>query len=90
MSEPGFYVQGNFDRASDWLSWMTERIHTNDAYANVGMLQVMNEPVQSSEYPDEAGNMVWNFYPQAMEAIRDAETSLNVASSNRLHVQFMV
>jgi glucan endo-1,6-beta-glucosidase len=69
---------------------MANRIHTNDAYGNVGMLQVMNEPVHSGDYPSEAANMVSNFYPQALKAIRDAESAASVSGDNRIHVQFMV
>lgn len=69
---------------------MADRIHTNDAYKNVGMLEVMNEPVHASDYGDEAADMIANFYPQAYQRIRDAESNLNITDSDRLHIQFMV
>lgn len=69
---------------------MTERIHTNENYWNVGMLQVMNEPVHGAEYAAEAADMVRNFYPQAWTRIRERESSLGVSQSDRLHIQFMV
>ena len=87
---PEFYNQGNYERASQFLEWMANRIHTNEAYFNVGMLEVMNEPVHSGEYPSEAADMIANFYPQAYQRIRDAEDAINFADGDRLHIQFMV
>ena len=69
---------------------MANRIHTNDAYSTVGMLEVMNEPVNAGEYPDEAADMIASYYPQAYQRIRDAEDSAGVADGDRLHIQFMV
>jgi hypothetical protein len=90
VSYPGFYNDDNFERAYKFLEWMADRIHTNPNYFNVGTLQVMNEPVHAGEYPSEAGNLVWNFYPNAWKRIRDAEKKLGTADSNLLHIQFMV
>jgi aryl-phospho-beta-D-glucosidase BglC (GH1 family) len=87
---PEFYNQENYERALKFLEWMADRIHTNQAYHNVGMLQVMNEPVHSSEYPSEAADMIAKFYPQAYERIRAAEANLNVSDGDRLHIQYMV
>ncbi|KAI5866045.1 glycoside hydrolase family 5 protein [Durotheca rogersii] len=86
---PGFYTQENYERTYQFLEWMAERIHTNDNYRTVGTLQVMNEPVHSSEYPDLAANMVANFYPGAWTRIRDRERQLGVADNERLHIQMM-
>jgi glucan endo-1,6-beta-glucosidase len=68
---------------------MTERIHTNANYDSVFMLQVMNEPVHSGDYPGEAADMVANFYPQALERIRGKEDELGVGADRQLHVQYM-
>jgi aryl-phospho-beta-D-glucosidase BglC (GH1 family) len=87
---PEFYNADNFGRAALWLWRMAERIHTNPDYYNVGMLQVMNEPVHAWQYPNEAQKMIREFYPQALNSIRDAENSLGVSGSDRLHVQYMV
>ncbi|KAL7921307.1 hypothetical protein ACQKWADRAFT_314111 [Trichoderma austrokoningii] len=40
VSQPGFYNGANYERAADFLEWMTERIHTNAIYASIGMLEV--------------------------------------------------
>ena len=69
---------------------MAERIHTKNEYRNVYALQVLNEPVTSRENPDMAGNMVWNFYPEAWRRIRAREVQLGTASQNLLHIMFMV
>ncbi|KAI1185220.1 glycoside hydrolase family 5 protein [Nemania serpens] len=89
VSSPGFYTGDNYERAYKFLEWMTERVHTNPAYFNVGMLQVINEPVHAGDYPSEAANMIANYYPGAWKRIRDREAQLGVADSDKLHIQFM-
>lgn len=69
---------------------MTERIHTNATYASVGMLEVINEPVHSGDYPSQAADMVNTYYPLAWNRIRDTESRLGVSDGKRLHIQFMV
>ena len=57
---PGFYSDYNYDRAGQWLEWMTKKIHTNSAYqGTVGMLELVNEPMRTfdtSKYPNAAQN----------------------------------
>ncbi|KAI1343151.1 glycoside hydrolase family 5 protein [Xylariaceae sp. FL0016] len=89
VDTPGFYTTDNYERAYKFLEWMTERIHTNAAYANVGMLEVMNEPVQSYADSSAAADMIANYYPTAWTRIRDREDQLSVAESDRLHIQYM-
>lgn len=60
---------------------MTERIHTNNAYRSVGMLEVMNEPDRGHD------NLVTKFYPKAWDRIRAKEASLK--PTRRLHIQMM-
>ena len=71
---PGFFTDANYERANQFLEWMTERIHTNDAYRTVGMIEVMLE----------------NFYPAAWDRIRGRENQLGVAEEDLLHIQYMV
>ena len=66
---------------------MTNIIHTNNAYRNVGMLEVVNEPVQN---PSTVATMLQDYYPTAWSRIRAAEAALNVGSNNLLHIQMMV
>ncbi|KAG9254774.1 glycoside hydrolase family 5 protein [Emericellopsis atlantica] len=86
---PGFYTADNFGRAAEFLYWMADRIHTNANYANVGALEVINEPVHAGQNPSEAAYMIESFYPNAYTSIRNAEDALNVADGDRLHIQFM-
>lgn len=91
----GFYNDYNFGRAEKWLSWMTNRIHTNNAYRSVGMIEVLNEPVSRHDggnrypAPGQDPGLVQNYYPAALKAVRDAESSLGVSDDKKLHVQFM-
>jgi glucan endo-1,6-beta-glucosidase len=91
----GFFNDYNFGRAEKWLTWMTNRIHTNSAYSSVGMIEVLNEPVSrhdaNNRYPapGEDPGLVQTYYPGALKAVRDAEAALNVADNKKLHVQFM-
>ncbi|KAI1175660.1 glycoside hydrolase superfamily [Nemania sp. FL0916] len=87
--QPGFYTPYNYERACRFLEWMTERIHTHAAYASVGMLQVLNEPVHSDNYPWQAADMVANFYPGAWNRIRQCEADMGIAVRDKLHIQFM-
>ena len=61
---------------------MTERIHTNEAYQSVGTLQLMNEPDRGYD------NLVWEFYPNAWDAVRAKESSLELPNGP-LHIQMM-
>ncbi|KAF2837873.1 glycoside hydrolase family 5 protein [Patellaria atrata CBS 101060] len=79
----GFYQGYQYDRAYKFLEFMTNLIHTNNAYRNVGMLEVVNEP--EGGHP----NLVSEFYPNAYNRIRQREQALGVTSNNYVHVQFM-
>ncbi|KAK9443383.1 beta-1,6-glucanase [Metarhizium brunneum] len=91
----GFFNDYNFGRAEKWLAWMTNRIHTNPAYASVGTIEVLNEPVSRHDAggrypaPGEDPGLVQKYYPAALKAVRDAEAALGIADAKRLHVQFM-
>ncbi|KAG5978173.1 hypothetical protein E4U55_006314 [Claviceps digitariae] len=91
----GFFNDYNFGRAEKWLAWMTRRIHSNPAYASVGMIEVLNEPVSAHDpdnrypAPGQVPGLVQKYYPAALKAVRDAEAVLNVPDHRKLHVQFM-
>ncbi|KAG5986864.1 hypothetical protein E4U43_005322 [Claviceps pusilla] len=91
----GFFSDYNFGRAEKWLAWMTRRIHTNPAYATVGMIEVLNEPVSTHDpgarypAPGQVPGLLQKYYPAALKAVRFAEAALNVPDSKKLHVQFM-
>ena len=50
-SNPDFYQPSQYQRALSFLGNMTHYIHTNNAYRNVGMLEVVNEPLAVSFHP---------------------------------------
>lgn len=68
---------------------MTERIHQNNKYRTVGVLQVLNEPVQDLTSPSKAASVIKDFYPTAYDRIRDKEKSMGVRDSDQLKIQFM-
>ncbi|KAH8821332.1 putative endo-beta-1,6-glucanase [Xylogone sp. PMI_703] len=83
---PGFYVNYQFDRAISFLGWLARIVHTNNNYRNVGMIEIVNEPVQNA---NSVGAMRSYYYPKAFDAIRNVENSLGITSNNQLHIQMM-
>jgi glucan endo-1,6-beta-glucosidase len=65
---------------------MATNIHTNSNFRNVGMLEIVNEPVQNA---GSVGAMRSSYYPNAFSRIRAAENALGVTSNNYLHIQMM-
>lgn len=61
---PGFYQDFQYDRALDWLEWMTKTIHQNDKFRNVGMVELVNEPVQDA---GQVSSMRTSYYPDAFK-----------------------
>lgn len=91
-----------FERALKFLEWMANLIHTNNNYRNVGMLELVNEPIQNS---GNVGSMRSTYYPNAFsvshkarhfrlppnlsQRIRAAERKLNIGAYDLLHIQMM-
>ncbi|KAI1298787.1 glycoside hydrolase family 5 protein [Xylaria venustula] len=88
-ANPGFFTDANYERANQFLEWMTERIHTNDAYRTVGMIEVINEPIKRRVNATDADDMLQRFYPAAWDRIRGRESKLGVATEDLLHIQYM-
>ncbi|EPS29361.1 putative beta-1,6-glucanase [Penicillium oxalicum 114-2] len=84
--EAGFYNDYQYERALKFLEWMTGLIHSVNEFRNVGMLEVVNEPVQEN---DKASSMRQNYYPKAFERIRANETSAGIDKNDYLHIQMM-
>ncbi|KAJ3107438.1 hypothetical protein HK100_003582 [Physocladia obscura] len=82
-----FYQASQYERALEFLEWMTNIIHTNTNYRNVGMLEIVNEPLQNAATQD--ASMLSSYYPNAFTRIRAAETAVGVAANNYLHIQMM-
>lgn len=49
---------------------MTTNIHSNDNFRNVGMLEIVNEPVQDST---QVGDMRSSYYPDAFSVCHDEQ-----------------
>lgn len=58
----GFYSDHNYERAIEWLEWMTDIIHTKKEYRNVGMLELVNEPLNWGNAVDSLRK---TYYPKA-------------------------
>ncbi|TVY37118.1 Glucan endo-1,6-beta-glucosidase [Lachnellula subtilissima] len=85
-SSPGFYADYQYDRATSFLSWLTTIIHSTNEFRNVGMIGIVNEPVQN---PDSIGTLRSSYYPNSYSAIRNAESAAGVTSNNYVHVETM-
>ncbi|KAI5813021.1 glycoside hydrolase superfamily [Pyronema omphalodes] len=86
---PGFYVDYQYERAYQFLEWMTDKIHSDNNFRNVGMLEVINEPVHTWEFPSMASSLISNYYPNAWKRIRAVEDRKNIGANDRLHIQMM-
>jgi len=62
---------------------MTRIIHTNPKFRNVGMIEVVNEPISGQD------SLASEYYPTAYDKIRETERSLGTTTNNYLHIQFM-
>ncbi|KAL5344607.1 hypothetical protein ACLOAV_010299 [Pseudogymnoascus australis] len=82
----GFYVDYQFERALKLLECMVDLIYTDNNYRNVGMLELVNEPIQNS---GNIGTMRSTYYPDAFSRIRAAESKLGVGANDLLHIQMM-
>lgn len=61
-------------------------MHTTTAFRNVGMVELVNEPLA---WDSAVTSLRSSYYPNAYTAIRSVEDSLSVKSNDRLHVQMM-
>ncbi|KAK8139887.1 hypothetical protein PG984_001010 [Apiospora sp. TS-2023a] len=88
---PGFFSQSNYDRASRFLTWMTQRIYNTPSYKkSVGVIEVVNEPERgNAQSQQERDTLTQVYYPQALRAVRAVEDSMNINQADRLHIQFM-
>lgn len=82
----GFYLGYQYERAYKWLEWITKIIHTNPSFANVGAVEIVNEP---STNQDIAATMISQYYPTAFARIRAVEQGLGIAANNKIHIQMM-
>ncbi|GAA5888590.1 hypothetical protein JCM6882_009008 [Rhodosporidiobolus microsporus] len=85
----GFFNDANYQRAYKCLQNWTRMAHTDEDFANVVAIHVLNEPLK-----DTTSNLTSVYYPGAQKAIRDTEAALGIscdATSPRdcLSIQFM-
>lgn len=64
-SNPGFYQDYQFDRAYKFLAWLRQVVHENTEFRNVGMFEVVNEPLREFEDSGKTTYMRNTFYPTA-------------------------
>lgn len=85
-----FQNSTNAERAYQWLEAMTSYVHNTTGMANVGALEVLNEPLQMSASSNPAANWTLaTYYPTAINRIRAREKSLGVSGNSSLHITMM-
>ncbi|KAF7554650.1 hypothetical protein G7046_g6759 [Stylonectria norvegica] len=82
----GFYNDYNYGRAVKFLEWLTNLIHTDNNLRNVGMVELVNEPLA---WDNKVDSLRKTFYPNAYNAIRAVEKTLKVAAGSGVHIQMM-
>ncbi|OJJ50597.1 hypothetical protein ASPZODRAFT_56556 [Penicilliopsis zonata CBS 506.65] len=81
-----FYNEYQYERALLFLEQLVLEVHVNHNFRNVGMLEIVNEPLQD---PDEVASMRETYYPRAFERIRAVEMALQVRREDYVHIQMM-
>ena len=72
----GFFQNSNYERAYQWLEWMTRVVHTNKKFSHVGAIELVNEPVPNGN--SEVHSLFYKYYPTAWKRIRAVEDGLQV------------
>ncbi|KXH45606.1 endo-beta-1,6-glucanase [Colletotrichum simmondsii] len=83
---PGFYNDYQYDRGVKFLKCLRKLVHDHNEFRNVGMIEVLNEPVA---WDRKVQSMRSVFYKNAYTGIRQVEKDLNVARNNYVHIQMM-
>ncbi|KAK1479563.1 endo-beta-1,6-glucanase [Colletotrichum cuscutae] len=83
---PGFYNDYQYDRGVKFLKFLRKLVHDHNEFRNVGMIEVLNEPVA---WDRKVQSMRSVFYKDAYTRIRQVEKDLNVARNNYVHIQMM-
>ncbi|KAG0649332.1 hypothetical protein D0Z07_4138, partial [Hyphodiscus hymeniophilus] len=84
---PGFYINFQYQRGIKFVSWLANLTYTVNEFRNVGMIGIVNEPLQNTT--NQTLSMRDIYYPEAYAAIRNVESSLNITQNNSLHIQVM-
>ncbi|CAM6128527.1 unnamed protein product [Calypogeia fissa] len=88
VSPPGFFNSANYERAYEWLEWITNLVHTRTTFRNVGAIEIVNEPAPGNNSA-WIHSLLYEFYPTAWKRIRAVEDNLKVESNKSLHIQMM-
>ncbi|KAM0536069.1 hypothetical protein ACHAPP_003264 [Verticillium nonalfalfae] len=84
--DPGFYNEYNYGRGVKFLQYLTKLAHERPEMENVGMIEVLNEPVH---WDQSVESLRSTFYRDAYNAIRQVERDLNVSPDDQFHIQMM-
>jgi len=84
----GFYTTLGYQRGYQFLTWLTNLIYNDTTFANVGTIEVLNEPLS---WDKAQSSLATTFYPTAWNIIRSVENALgkNANPGTQLHIMFM-
>ncbi|KAL4778503.1 glucan endo-1,6-beta-glucosidase B [Aspergillus varians] len=82
----GFYEDYQYDRALEFVEWITKKSHQDNKFRNVGMLEIVNEPLRN---PSKVSSMRTSYYPDAYKRVRDTESDIGATEVSYLHIQMM-
>ena len=86
-STPGFYVDYQYERALKFLEFLVEKVHTTDAFRNVGMIEIVNEPLQN--IGDDTTSMRTSYYKNAWDRVHSKEDAIGVHGDAQVHLSVM-
>ncbi|ERS98107.1 endo-beta-1,6-glucanase [Sporothrix schenckii 1099-18] len=84
---PGFYVDYQYERALQFLEYLVEQVHTVNEYRNVGMIELVNEPLQTQN--DQTSSMRNSYYKNAWDRVHTKEDALGVHGNAQVHLAVM-
>lgn len=86
-STPGFYVDYQYERALQFLEFLVTEVHSNNEYRNVGMIELVNEPLQNTG--DQTTSMRESYYKDAWDRVHTKEDDLGVTGDAQVHLLAM-
>lgn len=86
-STPGFYVDYQYERGLKFLEFLVEKVHKTDAFRNVGMIEIVNEPLQNTG--DETTSMRTSYYKDAWDRVHSKEDDIGVHGDAQVHLAVM-
>ncbi|KAF6845426.1 endo-beta-1,6-glucanase [Colletotrichum musicola] len=83
---PGFYNDYQYGRSIKFLEFLRKLAHNNNELRNVGMIELVNEPVN---WDSSVQSLRSTFYKNAYNAIRKVERDIGVKANDYFHIQMM-